>query len=121
MFIYYSADPIYGTLVSKNKEKAIKFEAEVGRYSYNASTGIITYTVTRDSVLNYDTEKFTVYQNNKHFYDHENATYTENAKFSKLTNGKRNWITKDTYLQSLTSEKIDITFDMGTDNPTPNN
>ena len=105
---------IQGEIVSKGKSMS-KFESERGTYTYNASTGIITYKVEADSVLVYDTQKFNVYSA-KHYYDHTKPTYTEKAQFSVLTNGKRNWVTKDTYLQSLTAQKIDLTFDMVEDN-----
>lgn len=108
---------IQGELVNSGKSM-YKFESESGTYTYNASTGVITYRVDVDSVIVYDKQDFNVYKE-KHYYDHTKPTYTENARFSVLTNGKRNWITKDTYLQSLTAEKIDITFDMVEDTGKP--
>ncbi len=87
------------------------FEKESGTFSYNANTGTITFSVKADSVIDYKTQQYTPYTK-KHFYDHEDATYTEDAKFTKVTNGQRKWVTKDTYLQSLTDKKLDISFTM---------
>lgn len=102
---------IQGVLVASGKNDYVDFECESGTYTYNSRTGIITYSVTSDSIIQYKDEQFIGYSMKK-YYDHQSGTYNEKANFSKLTNGKRNWVTKDMYLQSLTAEKIDLTFDM---------
>lgn len=87
------------------------FEIETGTYSYNTRTHIITYSVTSDEVLDYGKQQFDKY-NGKKFYDHTDGSYTEKVQFSALKDGQRAWITKDTYLQSLTDRTINIAFAM---------
>ena len=102
---------ISGQLKKEGNNQFFKFESEAGTYTYNQSTRTITYTCRYDSVLNYRDQSYTVY-NKKHYYSTEKSTYTEQADFTASTNGKRLWITLDTYLQSLTAEKLDIAFSM---------
>lgn len=102
---------IQGVLVESGKTDYVDFERESGTYTYNSRTGVITYSVTSDSIIHYKDQQFIGYSMKK-YYDHQSGTYTENAKFTKLVNGKRSWVTKDMYLQSLTSMKIDLTFSM---------
>lgn len=102
---------IQGVLIESGKTDYVDFERESGTYTYNARTGVVTYSVTSDSIIQYKDQQFVGY-NMKKYYDYQAGTYTEKTNFSHLTNGKRNWITKDMYLQSLTAEKIDLTFDM---------
>lgn len=102
---------ISGQLIKEGKNQFFKFESEAGTYTYNQSTRTITYTCRYDSVLTYSNQSYEVY-NKKHYYDNEKATYTEQADFTASNNGKRLWITLDTYLQSLTAEKLDIAFSM---------
>lgn len=102
---------IAGKLIASGKEEFFKFESEAGTYTYNQATRTVTYTCRYDSVLNYREQDYTVY-NKKHYYAEEKASYTEKADFTAATNGKRMWITLDTYLQSLTAEKLDIAFSM---------
>ena len=102
---------IQGVLVKSGKSEFVNFELERGTYSYNANSGVITYTVSSDSILNYGDQSFTRY-NGKKYYSHTDGTYTETVKFSKVKDGQRSWITQDTYLQSLTASNINIYFAM---------
>lgn len=102
---------IEGILVESGKDKYTKFEHEKGTYSYNSSTKAITYTVTVDSLLDYGKQKMDAYKGKK-FLDHTDARYTETANFSQKKDNQRSWITRDTYLQSLTTKQVDISFAM---------
>ncbi|MBO4907541.1 MAG: hypothetical protein J5486_11030 [Bacteroidaceae bacterium] len=102
---YTYVNQIVGTI---NDKKGL-FESEYGTYTYK--NGVVTYTCEVDSVLNYTDQNFNVYRA-KHYYDHQSTTYTETARFTVSNHGKRDWITKDMYLQSLTAEKINLTFAM---------
>ena len=102
---------IEGILVESGKDKYTKFEHEKGTYSYNSSTKTITYTVTVDSLLDYGKQKMDAYKGKK-FLDHTDARYTEGANFSQKKDNQRSWITRDTYLQSLTTKQVDISFAM---------
>ena len=102
---------IEGILVESGKDKYTKFEHEKGTYSYNSSTKVITYTVSVDSLLDYGKQKMDVYEGKK-FLDHTDAQYTEKASFSQKKDNQRSWITRDTYLQSLTTRQVDISFPM---------
>lgn len=102
---------IAGKLIDSGKDEFFKFESEGGKYSYNQSTGYVTYTCEYDSVLKYDDQTYNVYTQKK-YYSKSEATYTEKAEFSESYEGKRVWITKDTYLQSLTAEIMDLAFSM---------
>ena len=102
---------IAGKLIESGKEQFFKFESEGGTYTYEKSTRTIYYTCEYDSVLNYKDQTYTKY-NKKHYYNKEQANYTEVAKFSEMQQGKRVWITKDMYLQSLTAEVLDLVFSM---------
>ena len=102
---------ISGQLKKEGNDRFYKFESEAGTYTYNQSTRTITYTCRFDSVLNYRDQSYTVYSK-KHYYSEEKATYTEKADFSSPKDGIRLWITIDTYLQSLTAQKLDIAFSM---------
>ena len=107
---------IAGKLIDSGKNDFFKFESEGGKYTYNQSTRTLTYTCEYDSVLNYRDQSYTKYSK-KHYYDHENANYTEKADFSEMNEGKRVWITKDMYLQSLTAEVLDLVFSMSEFDP----
>ena len=103
---------IAGKLVKSGKDSFFKFESEAGTYTYDSSNRTVRYTCRYDSVLNYQDQSYTVYQK-KHYYDHQEASYTEKADFSALlSNNKRRWITQDTYLQSLTDRELNIGFVM---------
>ena len=107
---------IQGVLIESGKSDYVDFEHEKGRYSYNSRTKTITYTVESDSVLDYGKQKFDGYSGKK-YYDHTDGNYNENVQFSYSTNGARKWITRDTYLQSLTDKTISIAFAMDPQNP----
>lgn len=102
---------VAGKIIASGKDQFFKFESEGGTYTYNANTGLVTYRCEYDSVLNYRDQSYTRYTK-KHYYSKEEATYTEKADFSALRDGKRVWITKDTYLQSLTEQVLDLAFSM---------
>lgn len=102
---------IQGILVESGKDAYVDFEREKGIYTYNARTGVITYSVTSDSVIQYKDQSFIGYSMKK-YYDHQVGTYTEEAKFTPVTNGGRKWVTKDMYLQSLTDMSLDLAFSM---------
>lgn len=106
------SNKIAGQLVASGKDFC-PFESEGGTYTYNQSTGLITYTCEYDSVLNYREQTYTKYDK-KHYYKESDCskTYTEQAKFSQSQQGQRVWITKDMYLQSLTAEVLDLVFSM---------
>ena len=103
---------IQGKLIGSGKEdRWADFEHESGTYSYNASTKTVTYIVSKDSVLNWQQQKMEGYTKKK-YYDHQESSYTELARFSNLNKGNRSWITQDMYLQSLTDKTINIYFMM---------
>ena len=104
---------IAGQLINSGKEGFYPFESEGGKYTYNQSTGIITYTCEYDSVLVYDNQSYKRYAYKHEFEDDPtHIEYTEQVKFSVSQKGQRVWITKDTYLQSLTAEILDLVFSM---------
>lgn len=103
---------IQGKLIGSGKEdRWADFEHEAGTYSYNASSKTVTYIVRTDSVLHWETQKMKGYTKKKYF-DREEGSYTETARFSTLKDGSRSWITQDMYLQSLTDKTINIYFMM---------
>lgn len=102
---------IQGVLIESGKTDYVDFEHERGSYSYNTRTNTITYTVASDSVLDYSKQKMDGYTGKK-YYDRTEGNYTEKVQFSTIQNGKRKWITRDTYLQSLTDKSINIAFAM---------
>lgn len=110
---------IAGKLIESGKDQFFKFESEGGKYTYNQSTGTVNYTCEYDSILNYRDQSYTRYSK-KHYYSDEKANYTEKAEFSEMQQGKRVWITKDTYLQSLTAEVLDLVFSMSIFDPSQN-
>lgn len=102
---------IQGVLIESGKLDYVDFEHERGSYSYNTRTNTITYTVSSDSVLDYSKQKMDGYRGKK-YYDRTEGNYTEKVQFSTIKDGKRKWITRDTYLQSLTDKSINIAFAM---------
>jgi|GEM_PF-4139977 len=108
---------VEGNLLGKDNKKEVYtlFEKEKGTYQYN--NGVITYTVQYDSLIDYQTLHYIGYTK-KHYYSadgknsNDKANYTENAMFSVLKKGQRKWISKDTYLQQLTDEELDLYFAM---------
>ena len=99
---YTYTNVIQGVLIESGKSDYVDFEHEKGLYSYNSRTKTITYTVVSDSVLDYGKQKFDGYSGKK-YYDHIDARYTEEVVFSVEHDRMRSWITKDSYLQSLTT------------------
>jgi len=102
---------IQGVLIESGKSDYVDFEHERGSYSYNTRTNTITYTVSSVSVLDYSKQKMDGYRGKK-YYDRTEGNYTEKVQFSTIKDGKRKWITRDTYLQSLTDKSINIAFAM---------
>ena len=102
---------IQGVLIESGKSDYVDFEHERGSYSYNTRTNTITYTVSSDSVIDYSKQKMDGYRGKK-YYDRTEGNYTEKVQFSTIKDGKRKWITRDTYLQSLTDKSINIAFAM---------
>lgn len=102
---------IAGKMVDSDKNKFFKFESEGGTYTYNPSTGVVRYTVEYDSVLDYKTQNYDVYDQKK-YYSKKEKSYTEKADFSDSNFGVRRWVTMDMYLQSLTNKTINIAFSM---------
>ena len=102
---------IQGVLVESGKSEYVDFEKEAGTYSYSTRTNTITYSVSTDSILDYGNQKFNGYRGKK-FYDHTEGNYTEKVQFSTMKDNQRSWITRDTYLQSLTDKTLNIAFMM---------
>lgn len=102
---------IAGKIIDTGKNKFFKFESEGGTYTYNSNTGTVTYTVDYDSLLDYKTQSYDVY-NQKKYYSKMEKSYTEKADFSISVKGIRRWVTRDMYLQSLTNKTINIAFAM---------
>ena len=100
---------IRGILVESGKNEYTDFEQEEGTYVYNERTQTITYTVESDKILDYEKNSLNEY-NGKKYYDRIEGNYTEKVQFSAERNGQRSWITRDTYLQSLTDKSINIAF-----------
>jgi len=107
---------VQGVLIESGKTDYVDFEHERGTYSYNTRTNTITYTVSSDSVLDYRNQKMDGYKGKK-YYDRTEGNYTEKVQFSTINNGNRKWITRDTYLQSLTDKSIKIAFAMDPQKP----
>ncbi len=107
---------VQGVLIESGKTDYVDFEHERGSYSYNARTNTLTYTVSSDSVLDYRNQKMDGYKGKK-YYDRTEGNYTEKVQFSEIHNGERKWITRDTYLQSLTDKSIKIAFAMDAQKP----
>lgn len=107
---------VQGVLIESGKTDYVDFEHERGSYSYNARTNTLTYTVSSDSVLDYRNQKLDGYKGKK-YYDRTEGNYTEKVQFSEIHNGERKWITRDTYLQSLTVKTIKIAFEMDAQKP----
>ena len=103
-------------MIESGKTDYVDFEHERGSYSYNTRTNTITYTVSSDSVLDYRNQKMDGYKGKK-YYDRTEGNYTEKVQFSTINNGNRKWITRDTYLQSLTDKSIKIAFAMDPQKP----
>jgi len=104
---------IAGKLLESDKTRFYKFESEAGTYTYNSSTQTVTYTCRYDSVLNYKDQTYRVYDKKHISKNSEQATYTEKTTFTEMREGMRDWITKDTYLKSLTDDiNIDLEFEM---------
>ena len=80
-----------------DKQDFFLFESEGGTYTYDPSRGVVTYTCQYDSVLNFRDQTFTRYEQ-KHYYDHMDGAYTEKVLFTVEKNGKREWVTNDTFL-----------------------
>lgn len=97
---------IEGILVSKSDDKSdyTFFEKEKGTYKYNG-TNSITYNVTEDSLINYQTEKLE-YFSKKHSRaggsdtSNDLSTYTEEVQFNNKA-GEYRWVTKDVYLSNI--------------------
>lgn len=110
---------IEGILVSSGKNEYTAFEKEEGTYNYDSSTGIVTYTVRYDSLIDYKTQHYIGYKK-KHYYSadgmnaNDKAIYTEKAMFTKIGDDgtNRKWVTEDTYLQQLTDKELDLYFTM---------
>lgn len=110
---------IEGILVSTGKDEYTAFEKEEGTYTYDVISGMVTYTVRYDSLIDYKTQKYTGYRK-KHYYSadgknsDDKAIYKEKALFTKIgTDGtNRKWVTEDTYLQQLTDKNLDLYFTM---------
>ncbi|MGN0327726.1 MAG: hypothetical protein ACI4D4_01970 [Lachnospira sp.] len=110
---------IEGILVSSGKNEYTAFEKEEGTYSYDSSTGTVTYTVRYDSLIDYKTQHYIGYKK-KHYYSadgmnaNDKAVYTEKAMFTKIGDdgSNRKWVTEDTYLQQLTDKELDLYFTM---------
>lgn len=102
---------ILGLLVAKNSNNKdyVEFEKEYGTYRYNGSN-TITYTVQKDSLINYQTEKLEGYTK-KHYYSSETQSYTEAVQFT-TKDGSHAWVTKDVYLSNLSNKDLDLVFIM---------
>ena len=102
---------ILGLLVAKNSNNKdyVEFEKEYGTYRYNG-TSSITYTVKKDSLINYQTEELEGYTK-KHYYSSETQTYTEPVQFT-TKDGSHAWVTKDVYLSNLSNKDLDLVFIM---------
>lgn len=100
---------IAGILPSIGKDSFIKFEAEGGTWNYQ--DGIVTYMCQYDSVLNFRDQSYTLYTK-KHYYDHETASYTEQARFTYMHDGIRGWVTHDDNLQVSATDNRGIEYVM---------
>ncbi len=81
----------------KDEQEFVLLESEGGTYTYLPSSRTITYTCKYDSVLQFETQKLVCY-GRKHYWDHEEDTYTEKVQFTEKRNGKREWVTYDPFL-----------------------
>lgn len=109
---------VQGILVNKTSNKAqyTDFEKEYGTYYYNGSN-TITFNVSVDSLINYQTEKLE-YFSKKHSYSGSStdtskdvSTYTEGVQF-QTSQGDHQWITKDVYLSNLKGRDLELFFIM---------
>lgn len=67
-----------------------EWEIETGSWSYNSSTGVITYKPSSDERVNYETTEMETYSL---------STYTEKCLIKESGTYKDGWITLDTYLK----------------------
>jgi hypothetical protein len=88
------------------------FESEGGTFEYNPGTRTLTFTVQYDSLITYKDQSYKQWTGKYYYKDRTEARYTEEAGFSKVINGQRQWITKDTYLQSKTDKALNLVFTM---------
>ena len=109
---------IQGILVNKtnNKSDYVNFEIEKGTYKYNG-TDKITYNVTVDSLINYQTEELQ-YFSKKHSYSGSSSdtskdvtSYSEGVQF-QTSKGDYQWVTKDVYLSNLKGNDLELFFIM---------
>lgn len=107
---------IEGILVNKteNKSNYTSFEKEKGTYQYNGSN-TITFYVTEDSLINYQTEKLEYFEK-KHSYSGSStdtskdvSTYTETVQFN-LKDAEYRWVTKDVYLSNIANKDLELHF-----------
>lgn len=102
---------IAGKLPKNGEDRFFLFESEGGTYTYDPSRGKVTYTCQYDSVLNFRDQSFTLY-NRKYYYDHMDDDYTEKVLFTVEKNGKREWVTHDTFLLPKDSNDSTLEYRM---------
>lgn len=71
------------------------FEHEAGVYEYNEGTGVITYHVAYDSVINFVTQRLDSFPGKKIEGEGIFTEYQERIYFSANKDGLRRWIRKD--------------------------
>lgn len=108
---------IGGQIPYVGRDSFIKFEAEGGTWSYQ--DGTVTYMCQYDSILSFHDQSYIVYTK-KHYYDHEAASYTEQARFTYEHDGLRDWVTQDNNLQVSASDNRRVVYVMNKSAELPN-
>jgi len=94
---------IQGILVGKAKDKTefTTFEKENGKYSFNFDNQSVIFTMSQDSLINYETGELE-YQDQKF---EETITYKTNVWFTSNESGERYWIQVDSTMNHPKNDK----------------
>lgn len=102
----------YFGIVDDGDEEYALFERETGTFEYNEVTGIVTYYVTCDSVINYSTQRLDSFPGKKVEGVGVFMDYQEHVYFSVSKDGQRRWIRKDDNLYSEEDHNILLFYPM---------
>lgn len=102
---------IEGKMPETLKQDFILFESEGGTYTYDSLKGVVTYTCQYDSILNFNDQTYTLYDQ-KLYYDRMEGGYTEKVQFTVEKDGKREWVTYDTFLMSADDKDAALKYRM---------
>lgn len=101
---------VFGT--KDETEEYALFEREAGVFDYDEGTGVITYYVGYDSVINYMTQRLDSFPGKKIEGKGIFETYQERIYFSVSKDGFRRWIRTDENLFSEEDSLIQLIYSM---------